>query len=120
MGRQVSGRYIRELRLRNVIGSGGKGGRGKMTEYPSGTAELVCAIVDAATESPGVFRRTVLTAWWNGAPVGDLALRRAFAQQFAETLRKTGDGAAGERSRGSDRSSPSEWCTRLRSSHQPE
>lgn len=85
-GRQVTARTLRLWRQWNILPPTEvyRGGRGRTeSTYPSGTVDLVNAMVDAFKVT-GVRDRAVLVAWWRGAEVGDEALRRAFRTTYLE------------------------------------
>lgn len=95
----MTARRIRAMRSREVLVPGGKGGRGKVTQYPPGSVEIAGAMANAF-DVTRLFDRAVLVAWWRQACVGTPALRRALFGELQKTLRKAHDATSGQRSFG--------------------
>lgn len=91
LGYTVSPREVRSLREYGVLETlgDGKGGRGKDQPYVAGSAFVVAAIENAKEDETykRKLHRAVLIAWarpWprQGANVGTVGLRRAFAEMY--------------------------------------
>jgi len=77
-------RRARELRARQVVTSGGTGGRGKLTAYTDEDVEVAVAIERAKGDPDykSKFHRAVLIAYANRAPVQTAGLRLAWKAEF--------------------------------------
>lgn len=95
-GFTFTARDARYLRARDVFElppvSRRKGGKGRQTVYPPEAVDVACAI-ETAKSHPNYrrrFGRAVLIAWADGAPVGTVALRRAFKEEFIRDASRAG------------------------------
>lgn len=90
-GVRATPRGVSTLREYGVLeASPNKGGRGRVTCYVPGTADIVAAIEEAKSD-PDYRRklhRAVLFAWVRGASVGTSGLRWAYREHFREEERQ--------------------------------